>query len=592
MDVILAVMPLAIEVAFVLLAVAMIADWLSNRERRRAYLALAFGSLTLLILVAPSLSQGGPYGQLITDVGIVLFLLSGWALLMFRDSFIPLRRATRRAVAVALVVVAALGMIAQLPADTQQPHGALQTFALAAILTAWGICIVEPIVTLWLASRGRPAVEGARMRALSLGYAGLVGVIFVGTLGGELVRNPAGQFVLDLVALAMVPTLYFSFHPPVLLRRLWSQPEEEELRQGLHSLLTFSPDRITQALRALEWAMRLVGGAGALIVDWDTSILAFRGMTGEEAEAVAADAAARPEAGEVRAPRRGATTLVIPLELQEGVASMVVVAGPFTPLFGDDELSRLRQYAGSIAASLDRVTLNVRIHDLEKAKTEFMNIASHELRGPMTVIKGYLTMLEGGSLGTLAPKAQSVLPLLIAKADEVNVMLEQMLEAARLEEGHLTLHKVQGDIVELTELAIDSVRPMLAGRELDVDAPSTPIPADVDTQRFQIVVRNLISNAIKYSPEGTPITVVVNRNGRTGKVIVIDQGIGISQHDRAKLFTKFGRIEREATLHVAGTGLGLWLSREIARMHDGDLTVDSTEGKGSTFTFEVPITSS
>jgi signal transduction histidine kinase len=429
------------------------------------------------------------------------------------------------------------------------------------------------------------------MRALSLGYAGLVGVIFVGTLGGELVRNAAGQFVLDLVALAMVPTLYFSFHPPVWLRRLWSQPEEEELRQGLHSLLSFSPDRITQAQRALDWATRLVGGAGALIIDWDSSILAFRGMNGEEAVRVAADAAARPEAGEVRAPRRGATTLVIPLELQEGLASMVVVAGPFTPLFGDDELSRLRQYAGSIAASLDRVTLNVRIQDLEKAKTEFMNIASHELRGPMTVIKGYLTMLEGGSLGTLAPKAQSVLPLLIAKADEVNAMLEQMLEAARLEEGHLTLHKVQGDIVELTELAIDSMRPMLAGRDLDVDAPPSPIPADVDTQRFQIVVRNLISNAIKYSPEGTPITVVVNRNGTTGKVIVVDQGIGISQQDRAKLFTKFGRIEREATLHVAGTGLGLWLSREIARMHDGDLTVDSTEGKGSTFTFEVPITS-
>jgi len=592
MDVILAVMPLAIEVAFVLLAVAMIADWLSHRERRRAYLALAFGSLTLLILVAPSLSQSGPYGQLITDIGIVLFLLSGWALLMFRDSFISLRRSTRRAVTASLVLVAALGMVAQLPADTQQSHGPLQTFALAAILTAWGLCVIEPIVTLWLASRGRPAVEGARMRALSLGYAGMVGVIFVGTLGGELVRNPAGQFVLDLVALAMVPMLYFSFHPPVLLRRLWSQPEEEELRQGLHSLLTFSPNRVTQAQRALDWATRLVGGAGALIVDWDSSILAFRGMNGEEAEAVAADAAARPEAGEVRAPRRGATTLVIPLELQEGVASMVVVAGPFTPLFGDDELSRLRQYAGSIAASLDRVTLNVRIQDLEKAKTEFMNIASHELRGPMTVIKGYLTMLEGGSLGTLAPKAQSVLPLLIAKADEVNAMVEQMLEAARLEEGHLTLHKVKGDIVELTELAIDSVRPMLAGRELDVDAPSTPIPADVDTQRFQIVVRNLISNAIKYSPEGTPITVVVNRNGRTGKVIVIDQGIGISQHDRAKLFTKFGRIEREATLHVAGTGLGLWLSREIARMHDGDLTVDSTEGEGSTFTFEVPITSS
>jgi signal transduction histidine kinase len=587
--VVLAVLPLAIEVAFVLLSVAMVADWLGHRERRRGYLALAFGSLTLLVLLAPSLSQSSPYGPLITDGGIVLFLLSGWALLMFRDSFIPLKTSTRNAVTVAIVLVAALGVFAQLPADTKQPHAPLQTFTLAAILTAWGICVVEPVVTMYLASRGRPAVEGARMRALGLGYTGLVAVIFVGTLGGSLVQNQSAQLVLDLVALAIVPMLFFSFYPPPWLRRLWSQPEEEELRQAMHSLLTFSPDRKTHAQLALDWAMRLVGGAGALIIDSDSSILAFRGMGADEAIRVAASAEASPQGGEVRSPRRGTTTLVIPLELQAGRASMVIVAGPFTPLFGDDEVNRLRQYASSIAAGLDRVALNMRIQELEKAKTEFMNIASHELRGPMTVIKGYLTMLEGGSLGLLAPRAQSVLPLLIAKADEVNAMVEQMLEAARLEEGHLTLHKERGDLVELTEMAIDSVRPMLADRHLDLDAPSSPIHADVDWQRFQIVVRNLISNAIKYSADGKPITVMVDRNGITAKVIVVDQGVGIAPQDQAKLFRKFGRLERESTMHVAGTGLGLWLSREIARMHDGDLTVDSTEGQGSRFTFEVPI---
>jgi signal transduction histidine kinase len=207
----------------------------------------------------------------------------------------------------------------------------------------------------------------------------------------------------------------------------------------------------------------------------------------------------------------------------------------------------------------------------------------------MTVIKGYLTMLEGGALGILAPKAMSVMPLLIAKADEVNAMIEQMLEAARLEEGHLELRKQTGDIVELTELAIDSMRPMLADRQIDVDAPSTPMLADVDNERFQIVVRNLISNAIKYSPDEAPIKVVVDRNGETARVIVIDRGVGIAPEDQSTLFTKFGRIEHGSTMHVAGTGLGLWLSREIARMHDGDLTCESVEGSGSTFTFEVPI---
>jgi len=582
-------MPLAIEVAFVLLSVAMLADWLSHRERRRGYLAVAFGSLTLLVLIAPSLSDSGPYGRLLIDLGILLFLLSGWALLMFRDSFIPLGTRTRRFGALVILLAAAVAIFAQLPTDTQAPHGALQTIALAAILTIWAICVVEPIVTLWLASRGRPAVEGARLRSLSLGYAGLVAVIMFGTLGGSLVTNDGAQLVLNLVALAIVPMLFISFYPPPWLRRLWSQPEEEELRQGLHSLLTHSPDRVTQAARALEWATRLVGGAGAVIVDSDSSILAYRGLSEEEAKAVAARAAASPQAGEVRSPPRGSPTLVIPLELQQGAGAMVVVAGAFTPLFGDDEVIRLRQYAGSITAGLDRVALSARIQDLEKAKTEFMNIASHELRGPMTVIKGYLTMLESGSLGALAPKAMSILPLLIAKADEVNSMVEQMLEAARLEEGRFGLRKERGDIVELTEFAIDSIRPMLAKHDLAVELPPAPIMAEVDFERFQIVVKNLITNAIKYSAAEKPITVSVDRNGQTARVIVVDQGIGISPEDQALLFTKFGRIQRESTMHVAGSGLGLWLSREIALMHDGDIKVDSTEGEGSTFTFEVPI---
>ncbi|HYT13930.1 MAG TPA: HAMP domain-containing sensor histidine kinase [Candidatus Nitrosopolaris sp.] len=589
MPVVLAVMPLAIEVAFVLLSVATVADWLTHRERRRGYLALAFGSLTLLVLLAPSLSQSGPLGELLTGAGIVLFLLSGWALLLFRDSFIPLATGTKRFVAVVIVLVAAIAIFVQLPTDTGLPHAPLQTFALAALLTTWSICVVEPIVTLWLASRGRPAVEGARMRALSLGYAGLVAVIMFGTLGGSLVRNAAAELTLDLVSLAIVPMLFFSFLPPTWLRRMWSQPEEEELRQGLHSLLTFSPDRATQARRALEWATRLVGAAGAVIVDSDSSILASQALSEKEAKQVAADAAADSEGGVVRSPRLGPTTLVIPLDFQRGPGAMVIVAGPFTPLFGDDEVTRLRQYASSITAGLDRVALTARINDLEKAKTEFMNIASHELRGPMTVIKGYLTMLEAGSLGILAPKAMSVMPLLIAKADEVNAMIEQMLEAARLEEGHLVLHKEPGDIVELTELAIDDMRPVLADRQLDIDAPAIPLHADVDSERFQIVVRNLISNAMKYSPEEAPIKVVVNRNGGTATVMVIDRGVGIAPEDQPRLFTKFGRIERGSTMHVAGTGLGLWLSREIARLHGGDITCESVEGSGSTFTFEVPI---
>jgi signal transduction histidine kinase len=276
----------------------------------------------------------------------------------------------------------------------------------------------------------------------------------------------------------------------------------------------------------------------------------------------------------------------VPLDLKGGPGA-IVISGRFTPLFGDEELGRLRQYATSITAGLDRVMLSSRIAALERAKTDFLNIASHELRGPMTVIKGYLTMLEAGSLGEISPKAQSILPLLISKSDEVNWMVEQMVEVARLEEGRLALKKQRTDIVELTETAIDGVRMLLSGHELRFHKPPTSIETDVDPDRFQIVVRNLLSNASKYSPAGTDITVEVERNGKSATVAVIDQGIGIAAEDQAHLFSRFVRIE--TTDQVKGTGLGLWLSREIARMHGGDLSVNSSVGQGSTFKFSVPL---
>ena len=279
--------------------------------------------------------------------------------------------------------------------------------------------------------------------------------------------------------------------------------------------------------------------------------------------------------------------VIVPLDLHEGPGAMVVISGRLKPPFGDDEVRRLSQYASSIVAGLDRVLLNQRIAALEKAKTEFLNIASHELRGPMTVIKGYLTMLEAGSLGDLSPKAQSVLPLLISKSDEVNWMIDQMIEAARLEEGRLALRRQHGDIVQLTDLAIAGMRMLLADHELEVDEPESPIEADLDPDRFQIVIRNLLSNAAKYSPAGTRITVKVRRTGETATVAVTDQGVGISTADQERVFTRFGRIE--TIQYVAGTGLGLWLSREIARMHEGDLTVRSALGEGSTFLLTLPL---
>jgi signal transduction histidine kinase len=579
------VLQIAIEVAFVVLALVALVDWLNHRDSRRGHLALAFGALTALILMAPAVGRAGPLNQPLTDVALLVFLLSGYALLMFRASFIPFRPAALLAVRIAIAAVAVLSVAAQLSSDSQQPQSPLQAIAAAAVLIAWSLCVLEPIFRFWLASIRRPAVESARLRALSLGYAGLLAEIGVSTVAGSSARHPYFVLATDLVTLLIVPLLYVSFLPPNWLRWLWRQPEEDAFRNGLHDLLLYSPDRATLAHRALGWATRLVGAAGAVIVDADGSILAARDLTADQAEEVVAGASVPVRVGASRLKTR----LVIPLHLQQGEGSMIMLSGPYTPLFGEDEAVRLRQYAGSITAGLDRVSLNQRIASLEKAKTEFLNVASHELRGPMTVIKGYLTMLEAGSLGELSAQSRQVLPLLIAKSDEVNWMLEQMVEAARLEEGRLALKKLPADLVALTDLAIEGVSEMLSKHQLTVDRPSRAIKAEVDPDRFQIVVRNLLSNAAKYSPAGAHISVRVTGN-HVARVAVTDEGIGIAEEDQPRLFRRFVRIETKSTERVSGTGLGLWLSREIARMHDGDLTVESTLGRGSTFTFQLPLT--
>jgi len=235
---------------------------------------------------------------------VLLFLFSGWALLMFRDSFIPLRASTRAWVAVVLVW---WRRRRHRPASGRLPAApwAVQTIALAAVLTTWGLCVVEPIATFWLASRGRPAVEGARMRALSLGYAGIVAVIMFGSLGGALVQNDEAQLALDLLALAIVPMLFFSFYPPRGCAACGVNPRRRSCGRGCTACSASAQTAGTQAQRALEWATRLVGGAGALIVDSDSSILASRGLSETRATEIAAAAAANAKGGEVRSPRRG-----------------------------------------------------------------------------------------------------------------------------------------------------------------------------------------------------------------------------------------------------------------------------------------------
>jgi signal transduction histidine kinase len=255
-------------------------------------------------------------------------------------------------------------------------------------------------------------------------------------------------------------------------------------------------------------------------------------------------------------------------------------------------LANLTALALGNAEHLNRERLHVeRSEALERAKSDLLNLVSHELRSPLTVLAGYLSMLADGSLGEVGPGlGHQVLPVLRGKVTEMEILVEQMLEASRMEESRLVLAPRR---VDLRELAADAVRSAttLAGvdHRIELVQPEEPVPVMVDPGRVGTILSNLLDNGVKYSPEGGEVTCAVAAADGQALVTVADRGLGIREEDLPKLFGRFGRLVTPENSHIAGTGLGLYLSRELARMHGGDITVESSAGKGSRFTLSLPL---
>ena len=574
---------------FVLLGAATALEWYRHRARAQAMLALSLVSLA--VVAALGRLQDVLGGAPSTGIGVVIivaFMASGYFILRFRDAFLPLSRRALRAANVLLVVACVAG-IADVTILSHAGPNVMTALAVVLIL-AWAILTGEPTVRFWLASRNLPSVQKARMRALSFGFAVLIAILMVDVLGGSAVHSPVAVIATQLIALAMVPVIYASFAPPALLRRVWRMGEEAALRDAIQDLLIFSPTRQELAEKAARWAKRLLGAHGAFIVDSEGALMAASGIDGGGVDQIMSSRQWQLDSG-IQQPLPGrSAAIVVPLHLTEGTGFLGVTAGPFTPLFGSDEVNQLQGYASAVTAGLERARVTERLAALEGNKTQFLNLASHELRGPLTVVRGYVSMLEDGLLGTLNERGRKAVPVISAKVLEMNALIEQMIEAARLEDGALMLHPEDKDLRDIVSAAIDSARPMVdAKHQVRVECPDQPVPVHVDAERVITIVANLISNAIKYSPAGGPIECELVDRGGIARVKVTDAGVGIAKEDLPILFTRFGRISTAQTAHLPGTGLGLYLGRQLARLHGGEITVESAPGRGSTFTLHLPV---
>jgi two-component system phosphate regulon sensor histidine kinase PhoR len=169
-------------------------------------------------------------------------------------------------------------------------------------------------------------------------------------------------------------------------------------------------------------------------------------------------------------------------------------------------------------------------------------------------------------------------------------LIEQMIEAARLEDGALMLRPAEADLRDVVSDAVDNARTLADPKhKIRLDMPDKRVPVRMDAERIKTIVSNLISNAVKYSPAGGRVDVDLTARAGIARVSVKDTGVGIAKEDLPVLFTRFGRISTPQTNHLPGTGLGLYLGRQLARLHGGEITVESEPDRGSTFTLHLPL---
>jgi two-component system, NtrC family, sensor histidine kinase KinB len=241
--------------------------------------------------------------------------------------------------------------------------------------------------------------------------------------------------------------------------------------------------------------------------------------------------------------------------------------------------------------ALVQLTDVTRFHEMEKIKTDFVSIVSHEFRTPLTTIIVGVEMLKEGMLGDLTPRGKEVLEAIGADCERLNRLIENLMELSRIESGTIYVEAEPTDVADLVQ---EAVRPLKIqaekhGIELITDLPPELPPVAADFNKSVWVIANLVGNAMRYTDSGGTITVRVRQRGKRHFFSVEDTGCGIPQEHLDKIFRKYVQVSGPGRKGTGGVGLGLAIAKDIVMAHGGEIWVESEVGKGTTFTFTFPV---
>jgi signal transduction histidine kinase len=234
---------------------------------------------------------------------------------------------------------------------------------------------------------------------------------------------------------------------------------------------------------------------------------------------------------------------------------------------------------------------NIQLQELDRLKTEFISMASHQLRTPLTGLKGYLSMLLEGDFGEFSPSQKRIFSDLLESTNRLIRLVNLMLNISRIEAGRLKIEKKSVQMEKLVEDILKIFRPLIEKKKLFLEfkKPLTPLPLiKVDADKIKDVISNLLDNALRYTLKGG-IKIQLEKKNSEIVFSIEDTGIGLSQDELLELFKKFSRGKRVGQIYTGGTGLGLFICEKIIKAHGGKIWAESEgEGKGSKFSFSLP----
>lgn len=258
--------------------------------------------------------------------------------------------------------------------------------------------------------------------------------------------------------------------------------------------------------------------------------------------------------------------------------------------------AEIQDFNINLQARVDHATNRLRVanrhlKELDHAKDEFISMASHQLRTPLTTIKGYLSMMQEGDAGPLSPAQKDFVDYAFSSSERMVNLISDLLNVSRLSAGRFLIQAKPTDVVKMVEEEVRQLQSHATAKNIDLifNKPSSEFPiVELDDNKTRQVIMNFIDNAIYYTQEGS-VRVELEHIGDHIRLEVRDSGIGVPKGAQRKLFSKFFRAENAQIVRPDGTGLGLYLAKRVIEDQGGEIIFSSVEGKGSTFGFELPL---